>query len=220
MGYAQAGFDMIGIDHEPQPNYPFEFYQYDLTQLDPEWIIDVADVVVASPPCWFHTALNKGRDHGHIDLIPETRELIEATRLPYVIENVEGARDHLINPLTLCGSSFGLRVRRHRLFEANFRLTGPACDHEWQDDTPRYRIHVNSKHKDFETGYLSGIVPVYGGSQTRGGPPGSAGLRAAVGMGIDWMSQKELNQAIPPAYTHHLGRQLMAELDWRRASEA
>jgi DNA (cytosine-5)-methyltransferase 1 len=136
-----------------------------------------------------------GVGDGYENLIPEVREYLRELGLPYVIENVTYARDHLVDPVQYCGSSFGLDVRRHRLFESNVRLEAPACDHAWQ--TPRFppatnRINLRST---VEVGVWR--IPL------------DVQQRA---MGIDWMTLPELSEAIPPAYTEHVGEQLLRHL--------
>jgi len=121
-GYHQAGFDVVGVDINQQLNYPFTFVCADALKLDPEFIASF-DAIHASPPCQSYSDLAKR--NGNADdwprLIEPVRELLIQTGLPYIIENVEGAP--LINPVILCGTMFpGLRVIRHRLFEANFEI--------------------------------------------------------------------------------------------------
>lgn len=221
VGYARAGFEVVGVDINPQPSYPFEFIKDDALQvlrwLAGDWhepaiagwlrFADL-DAIHASPPCPAYANISKqqGTADRHPKLIEPVRELLEATGLPYVIENVPGAP--LINAVQLCGSSFRLRVRRHRLFETNFPLMAPPCVHGWQ----------RSNTKRLRSGYAppeDSVVPVYGGGQ--------AGFDVATcreAMGIDWMSTDELNDAIPPAYTEHVGHYLLAHLDATERSAA
>ncbi len=195
MGYYHAGFDVVGVDINPQPNYPFEFFQADaLKYLD--WV-EGFDAIHASPPCQAHTAMKTMPSaKEHPELVADTRAGIAQTGLPYVIENVVGAP--LIDPTQLCGSSFNLGVRRHRLFEVSFPIMGPPCAHG----------HQNGKFEVYEHGrwYLSPVAKVYG----LGG--GKAKDRWAEAMGIDWMTHAEMAQAIPPAYTEHIGSYLLASL--------
>jgi DNA (cytosine-5)-methyltransferase 1 len=215
-GYQRAGFDVVGVDIMPQPNYPFEFIQEDAL-LVAAFVAEFGTAyraIHASPPCQAHSTIAKqirkiGKTNNeHPDLIAETRELLQATGLPYVIENVPGAP--LIEPVTLCGSSVGLNVRRHRLFETNWSLLVPSCAHGWQ--TPRFRS------LDSRRGPKS-VVPVHGSSQ-RASVVGVHGHLNYAGeqelrkkaMEIEWMSPYELTQAIPPAYTELVGHQLMQHI--------
>ncbi len=181
VGYARAGFDVVGVDVMPQPNYPFEFIRSDaleyLTARGREF-----DAIHASPPCQAYSRATAWRgDRGrHPDMIAATREALAATRLPYVIENVQEARHHLRDPIMLCGSMFGLRVRRHRYFEVPwmpFELM-PRCQHR--------RTDYSHDH---------------GGKQTE--------TTYRLAMGCDWMTAHEARQAIPPAYTEQIGKRLL-----------
>ena len=206
-GYAAAGFDVTGVDREPQPHYPYPFIQADLRALDPAWVAEHFDAVTASPPCWAHSDLAHRTGLEYEDFIPETRALLRATGLPYVIENVEGAP--LLDPLILCGTQFPrLRVIRHRLFESNIPLLAPGrrcC-------SPRPLCYTRDKRKA-HYGLLdewSAFVSVNGG--------GNCSVAAARdAMGIDWMTKDELNQAVPPAFTRFIGGQL---LDYLAAAPA
>lgn len=191
-GYADAGFEVVGVDIAPQPNYPFEFHQANALEFD----LSGFDAVHASPPCQSFTAYRRrgaGVGGGYLNLIPETRALLEASDLPYVIENVTGARTELRDPVMLCGSSFGLDVQRHRLFETNWNLVGVPCDHSWQ--MPRFPAATNRKPNSRRTVEV-GVWRI----------PLEVQQRA---MGIGWMTLEELSEAIPPAYTYHIGWQLM-----------
>ena len=217
MGYHRAGFDVVGVDIVPQPNYPFEFVQDDalaLMSTYPWWDEPPFQAIHASPPCQAHSTIGKhvritGKTKNeHPDLLPETRERLVATGLPYVIENVPGAP--LIDPVLICGSSVGLDVRRHRLFETNWTLFVPSCAHGWQ--TPRFRPLDQRRP-------VRGSVPVHGSSQLASvvGVHGNLNYAGEMeirkrAMGIDWMSNYELTQAIPPAYTELIGHQLLAHL--------
>lgn len=202
-GYAAAGFEVVGVDRDPQPRYPFEFIRADLRNLDPAWIAAEFDVVTGSPPCWQHSDLRHRTGLEYEDFIPETRALFQATGLPWVIENVEGAP--LIDPLTLCGTQFPgvLRVSRHRLFESNVPLAPPM-----PHPPGKHPLHFTHDKRKAHYGRLdewTAFVQVTGG--------GNCSVAAASdAMGIGWMTKDELNQAIPPAYTEHIGRQLLAAL--------
>jgi DNA (cytosine-5)-methyltransferase 1 len=208
-GYADAGFEVVGVDIEPQPNYPFEFVQadaidvlfHDLCQGWGGWYgftLENVAAIHASPPCQFRTAYR--RRSGHVaespNLIPRVRELLKQTRLPYVIENVEGARDDLHNPVKLCGTGFGLDVQRHRLFESNVPLMGIPCAHGRH--AARFTAATNRSEGSRRTVEV-GVWRI----------PLKVQQRA---MGIDWMTLEELSEAIPPAYTEHIGCYLMAEV--------
>ncbi len=194
-GLVRAGFDVVGVDIEPQPEYSFTFVQGNALA----YPLDGFDGIWASPPCQGFTAYK--RRPGHVrpreNLIPETRARLIASGLPYIIENVEGAP--LENPVTLCGSMFGLDVRRHRLFETSFPLPQLACNHARQ--TPRFACATNrvNLRKTVEVGVYR--IPL-------------AVQRAA--MGIDWMSLGKLSQAIPPAYSEWLGLAMRAHIMTRR----
>lgn len=210
VGFARAGFTVIGIDVEPQPRYPYRFIQADLRDLKPADLIDLGAVAVAaSPPCKVHTSLKRFAASHHVNLIPETRELLRGTGLPYVIENVPGAP--LINPVTLCGSMFGLGVRRHRLFEiSGFEYRPPACRHAEQDARKVYP--VKRYHSGQPVTVMSGVIGCYGRGQGLG--PGEVALWRHA-MGIEWMIRDEISQAIPPAYTEAIGRAMHDNGDYR-----
>jgi len=184
------------VDINPQPNYPFEFHRADALTFPTGGF----DAIHASPPCQrYSTAtIASGSPDRHPDLVAPIRLKLVESGLPYIIENVVGAP--LIDPIVLCGSSFGLRVKRHRLFESNLELTGLPCDH---NRFPRDIAIMNHGWT------YTRFVPVYG----------SSGCKAREmweeAMGIDWMTTKELTEAIPPAYTHHLGTQVMRWLEER-----
>ena len=199
MGYHRAGFDVVGVDNVIQPDYPFTFAFGDaLDFLANHW--RAFDAVHASPPCQASTALTKGTNKGreYVQLIPETRRLLRATGLPTVIENVQGA--DVRRDLTLCGEMFGLDVIRHRYFEvAGFDATAPA------HKPHRGRVRGWRHGTYFDGPYLA----VYGD----GGGKGSVAEWQAA-MGIDWTdNRKAIAEAIPPAYTEHIGRQLLAHIE-------
>lgn len=198
VGYARAGFEVVGVDIEPQPRYPFEFIQADALGLDPEFVATF-DAIHASPPCQSYSDLAKR--NGNADawprLIDPTRDLLIASGRPWVIENVEGAP--LRNPVVLCGTMFpGLRVLRHRLFEANFPIVAPPHG-------KHPKVHTFDKRKSHygKTNDMIDFVQVTGG--------GNCTIAAAKdAMGITWMTKNEMNESIPPAYTKLIGEQLLA----------
>jgi DNA (cytosine-5)-methyltransferase 1 len=204
-GYWLAGFDVVGVDHRPQPRYPFEFVQADVLEFLAAGGAEGFDVVHASPPCQLFTSLRalslaSGSMKPHLNLIPPTRAALRAWGGPYVIENVPGAP--LEEPVRICGSSLGLDLRRHRLFESNVALMTPPCAHGWQ--TPRFEVRLGmpnsrSDGKDRKSA-LSAVVSVVGNSVI------AAEARRAMGM--PWATRDGCSQAIPPAYTQLLGGQL------------
>jgi DNA (cytosine-5)-methyltransferase 1 len=197
MGYHRAGFEVVGVDIVEQPNYPFKFILGDalaIAEDQPELLSNV-DVIHASPPCQTFTAYRRrgaGVGDRYRDLVVETRALLQATELPYLIENVPTAP--LREPVQICGSSFGLDIRRHRLFESNVHLVVPPCNHDWQ--TPRFPPATNrtNRRSTVEVGTYR------------------CEKLAPQAMGIDWMHNAELSQAVPPTYTEFLGRQMFAYL--------
>jgi DNA (cytosine-5)-methyltransferase 1 len=203
-GYHDAGFEVVGVDIDPQPNYPYKFHQADVLAMDP-WVLRSFDAVHASPPCQGYSTQTQHRAR-HPRLIEATRDLLRAWGAPYVIENVEGARAFLKDPVRLCGSSFGLDVRRHRYFETNWDLVTPPCDHGWQ--TPRFRSLAIANHR---AGKLASVVGVHGHLNY----PGEFPIRCKA-MGIDWMTNNELVESIPPAYTEYIGQQLVNRLEGRQ----
>lgn len=197
-GYAEAGFEVVGVDIDPQPRYPFRFIQADAMQLTPEFLATF-DAIHASPPCQSYSDLAKRNKNAHEwpRLIEPVRAMLIQSGLPYVIENVEGAP--LLNPVVLCGTMFnGLRVLRHRLFEANFLiLTPPHGKH------PICHTFDKRKRQYGKTDEMRDFVSVNGGGNCRV-------VAARDAMDIDWMTKNELNEAIPPAYTRLIGKQLLA----------
>ena len=181
VGYHRAGFDVVGVDIVAQPRYPFEFVQADalesLVYFTCSSEVEPFDVIHASPPCprYANVTRWRGNPEDHSDLLPPVRVLLEATGLPWVIENVPGAP--MRPDVVLCGSAFGLTVRRHRWFETNVPLFTliPPCRHG------------------------SDLLPFM-----------HKGERAyADALGCGWMSKTEARDAVPPAYTEHIGRQLL-----------
>jgi DNA (cytosine-5)-methyltransferase 1 len=198
VGYARAGFDVVGVDHRPQPDYPYSFVLADALT----YPLDGFDVIHASPPCkrWAITqAVHRHRLRlfdPNDDLLTPTLERLRAGGLPWIVENVPGA-PMPDDAVTLCGSAFGLAVRRHRLFAASVPLVGSLCQHSLQ----------------------ARVVGVYGdgGAWTRTAPGGGGtkvvGADAAAALGIDWTTdQTRLSQAIPPAYAEWIGQQVMTWL--------
>jgi DNA (cytosine-5)-methyltransferase 1 len=196
MGYARAGFEVVGVDIAKQPHYPFPFILADVTDMDPRFLATF-DMIAASPPCQAHTNAQKIRKNEHPDLIPATRALLKEAGRPYIIENVVGAP--LIDPVELCGSMFGLRVYRHRLFECNFPVSAPLHP---EHVAPLRKMGRAPRPGDFMhvVGNFSGVA------------------QAKEAMGINWMVRDELREAIPPAYTEFLGRAALAHIASVRAA--
>ena len=206
MGYHRAGFEVVGVDVEPQPHYPFEFIQGDalrmLTSNIPSYRARQFDAIHASPPCQGYA--NLGNDT-HPRLIAPVRSLLRMTGLPYVIENIQDAKPFMEAPVVLCGSTFGLHVRRHRLFESSELLMAPGpCRHKEQGEIRGYYG---------KPGWLC-WTPGAAAIQKKGRRPLLRGSveKAPDDMGIDWMSWDELREAIPPAYTEFIGKQLLEAL--------
>ena len=203
-GYADAGFEVTGIDIKKQKRYPFEFIQADCLEIVQDLdYLRTFDVIAASPPCQTHSRTKHLRDAQggtttKIDLIPQTREALIASGKPYVIENVPGAP--LMKPVQFCGSSFGLKVRRHRLFESNLELTGSVCKHKEQGKP----IGVYGAMNDTAQG-----LDKTTGKYVIGGSTAKTVEEAREAMGIDWMIWGELVEAIPPVYTRAIGKQLI-----------
>jgi DNA (cytosine-5)-methyltransferase 1 len=197
-GYADAGFEVTGIDIKKQKRYPYTFIQADCLEIlkDLDYL-RTFDVIAASPPCQTHSATKhlrvaQGKTTDKVDLIPQTREALIASGKPYVIENVPGAP--LIDPVQFCGSYFGLKVRRHRLFESNLPIVGSGCKHKEQGRP----------------------VGIYGSMRDEipgGGHTAKTIEQAREAMGIDWMIWGELVEAIPPIYTYEIGKQLILMID-------
>jgi len=213
MGYYRAGFEVVGVDIKPQKNYPFEFVQADALEYVAEHGYKY-HMIHASPPCQIHSTMTKGRWQdrldSHVNLIPATREALIKTGKSYVIENVAGARKELITPLMLCGTMFNLRASngaqlwRHRYFECNPVILFPpaTCRHEKQ---PAIGVYGGGQHPLRK----NATIGVYGSTGRQSSRDGKSfyGIEdRKLAMGIDWMVGKELNQAIPPAYTEYIGK--------------
>jgi DNA (cytosine-5)-methyltransferase 1 len=189
VGYARAGFDVVGVDIEEQPHYPFLFIRADALEYQG---LGLFDVIHASPPCQHYSVMGRRHSKNYPDLVGHVRRRLVESGRPYVIENVPGAP--LLNPILLCGEMFGLGVVRHRLFESSLPLP-----------QPRHLPHRGPVSCNIRGHRAAGAyVGVYGNEYLA-----DEGRRA---MGIDWMPKKYLSQAIPPAYTHFVGRHLRKQL--------
>lgn len=206
MGYWRAGFEVVGVDLSRQPRYPFPFIRHDALALDMRFLRSF-DAIHASPPCQRFSDLAKrnGNADDWPDLVEPIRALLRSTGLPYVIENVEGAP--LVDPVMLCGTMFpGLRVLRHRLFETNWPLVPPP-----HGKHPLvYTMDKRKAHYGKLSEWASPVQVTGGGNCSK--------AAAADAMGIGWMTKGELNEAIPPAFTQFIGRQMLAHLQQRGAA--
>jgi DNA (cytosine-5)-methyltransferase 1 len=200
-GYHRAGFEVTGIDVKHGKRYPFKYLRLDVRELQPSDLAEY-DLIHASPPCQTHSItrnlrIAQGNSTSKLDLLEPTRKLLEASGKPYIIENVPGAP--LINPVQLCGSSFKLKVRRHRHFESNMKLVGSICNHKEQGKP----VGVYGAMNDTAQG-----LDKTTGKYVIGGSTAKTIEEAREAMGIDWMIWGELVEAIPPVYTEYLGRQV------------
>ena len=198
VGYHRAGFDVIGVDLNPQPHYPYQWVQADALKVLTAMIengLSAFSAIHASPPCQAYTTTAGSRKRSdHPDLINPVRELLEMTGLPWVIENVPGALYKMREPIVLCGATFGLPVIRHRLFETNWGLRGhdPQCPVQTKFGSavfhgPQYVAYARGT---WEPRWRREVLPVV----------------------WPWMTVAESGQAIPPAYTEYVGQQLLMQI--------
>lgn len=187
-GYRRAGFDVTGVDIDPQPRYPFRFHQTDALKFLLEHH-DEFDAFHASPPCQAFTNAQKIRGNEHADFIAATRSAFELIGKPYVIENVPGAPVRA--DLELCGTTFGLHTYRHRLFESNVPLVQPE-HREHTAPTVKMGRAVTEGDWYHAVGNFSGVDYI------------------RRDLGVPWMTRDGIRECIPPAYTGHIGEQLMA----------
>lgn len=193
VGYHRAGFDVIGVDIKPQPRYPFEFVQADAMAFP----LAGFDAIHASPPCQDHSVMSGQQGiHGTGWMLAATRDRLAAGGAPWVIENVPGAP--MRADFMLCGSMFGLRTRRHRRFELDLRVPILLSVPPHSNRACRARRSVTRQRIASLAAGLN--ISVTGNVGSTVGP---------LTMGIDWMIGTELSQAIPPAYTEWIGRQLI-----------
>lgn len=193
-GYAQAGFEITGIDLKHGKRYEYEYIKGDVRDYLNKEFLQKFDVIHASPPCQTHSVTKHLRNaQGRtttkkIDMIDEVRKALILSEKPYIIENVPKAP--LINTILLCGSYFNLKVRRHRIFESNLKLKGTICNHKAQ-------------------GRPIGVYGTLNDEIPNGGKTAKNIDEARKAMGIDWMIWGELIEAIPPHYTKFLGKQII-----------
>lgn len=206
MGYARAGFDVTGVDVVEHKNNPHPVIVGDALAIDPAWIAANFDAVHASPPCQGYTAMRHAPGAiGAPRLIGQVRDMLQATGLPWVIENVEAAACDMHNPLMLCGTMFGLcaqghDLQRHRMFEANFHLPRPSCHHSSRPVIGVYGGHARNRSAQ------------HGGRGTKDEWIGGHKRAASEALGIDWMTLAELSESVPPAYTEWIGWNLRAAI--------
>ncbi len=190
-GYLAAGFDVTGVDTSPQPHYPFRFVQADAVA----YVRDHGheyDFIHASPPCQRYSKAQKIQRREHPDLITPTREALESTGRPWVIENVEEAARELRGPVTLCAAAFGMRTYRHRLFETGggFAFTPP--------EHPGHTAPLTKMGRPRQPGHFAHYVGNFSGVQD-----------ARDDMNVPWMNRDGIRECIPPAYAEWVGRQFM-----------
>lgn len=185
MGYHRAGYEVVGVDIKPQPNYPFEFVQADAM----EFPLGGFDLVHASPPCQRYSVTTHGGVgtwEDHPDLFGLVIARLRGNPSNYVVENVQGAPfEHGIR---LCGTMFGLPIWRHRIFETRPMLLAPSCQHGLCPEP---------------------LNPYRSQSRKRNGITGTTDPKFRDAMGVDWMKGQEISESIPPAYTEWIGRQIM-----------
>ena len=192
MGYAHAGFtEILGVDNEPQPNYPFTFIQADALDFM-DAMIDgreniAYDLIHASPPCQRWSVARHSDNHP--DLIRKTQERLSILSQQYVIENVPQAP--LVKDLMLCGSMFGMEIRRHRVFELSFSVNAPPfCNHQWENPKAPF------------------LVAGHGGGWSEGHKNYYNFPHAQDLMYMPWAgNRKEIIEAVPPPYTRWIGHQ-------------
>lgn len=211
-GYSRAGFDVVGVDINPQPHYPFEFHQADAIEFLAAHGREF-DVIHASPPCQAYTRARtladaQGSEMRHPDLLAPTRDALIEIGRPWIIENVPGAP--MSNYVELCGSMFSIRtpdtdgtivqLRRHRWFESSEWIVPPGmCNHDPSIPTASVFGHGGGWKADARGGLRGGYVP-------------HVSVCAAL-LGVDWgMSKRELSECIPPAYTEWIGAQMLPVL--------
>ena len=203
-GLQQAGFHVVGVDIKSQPRYcGDEFVRGDVLALKPEFL-NALDFIWASPHCQALSEMKVLHNaKPHLNLIPQTRALLIAGGRPFCIENVAGARSHLINPFRLCGTSFGLgavgrELKRHRWFESSFRVVAPPCRHSGRKVLGIYGGHVRDRQRPQGKHHVSGSnLPI------------SVGREA---MGMSWVTGAELSEAIPPAYSRFIAEAFLSAL--------
>ncbi|WP_069753000.1 DNA cytosine methyltransferase [Streptomyces sp. EN16] len=203
-GYADAGFTVLGVDIDPQPRYvhPGQFVQADAV----EFVLrygHLFDSASASPPCQRYSKTHRIQKNDHPDLIDPTRKVLEATGLPWAIENVMDAAPELRNPRMLCGAMFGIETYRHRLFEPGGGFSFLPPEH------PQHVARTTKMGRPVKPGEYMHVVGNFTGVDL-----------ARDVMGMPWANRDGLREAIPPAYSEYIGRRLMTYLVTSRTTEA
>ncbi|QDN79481.1 DNA cytosine methyltransferase [Streptomyces sp. S1A1-7] len=193
-GYADAGFDVTGIDIHPQPRYPFTFIQAEAVAFIREHGAEF-DVIHASPPCQHDSECQRIRGNQHPDLIAPTRAALEATGRPWVIENVKGAVPKLRTPVMLCGAMSGLQTYRHRYFETGGSLTLLQPLH------PEHLVPQAKMGRPVPPGHFGQYIGNFSGVD-----------QARRVMGVPWMNRGGIRECVPPAYTQWVGASALAAL--------
>ena len=192
-GYVAAGFDVVGVDIDPQPRYPYEFVQADAIEYVREHGHEF-DAIHASPPCQLYSKTHRLRSNDHPDLIGPTREALIDTGLPYVIENVVDARAELLDPVLLCGGMFRINTYRHRLFETNWGL--------FQLIHPPHLAPNAKMGRRVRDGEFMHVVGNFSGVD-----------KAREIMGAPWMNRDGLRESIPPVYARFVGNELRQSME-------
>lgn len=204
MGYHRAGFDVVGVDVAPQPDYPFAFTEADALDVLIEWDLSDFDAVHASPPCQAYSSLASLHAHkDYVDLYQQVRGHLARLGIPYVIENVVGAPYR--SGVVLCGSMFDetIRLRRHRNFESNVLMLGPPCRHDLQTDLLGVYGASDGAHE-----------PGFKHKGHKRGPRQATTIEAREVMGMPWATKRKgLTEAIPPAFTEWIGAHLLNALE-------
>lgn len=214
VGYAMAGWKVVGFDVKPNKRYPFPLIVGDVRKIDRRWL-ELADAVHASPPCQFGSELTPAKARAnHVNLIPEIRAMLQEANVPYVIENVRRVKEHLIDPVSLFGTMFGLHMRtsagrayvlsRERCFETNWGLVPPAPVEAKDPIANIYGGHLRCRDAEHRTGKGTGRTMDFIGEDKP--------ALARQLMDMPWASMVGMSEAVPPAYTRFIGNQMRARV--------
>ncbi|MEV7519422.1 SAM-dependent methyltransferase [Streptomyces sp. NPDC091371] len=194
MGYHRAGFEVTGVDKDTQPRYPFGFDQAEAVTFIRTFGTGF-DFIHASPPCQHDTDCQRIQNNTHPDLIGPTRDALDSTGRPWVMENVRGAAHKLHRPVMLCGAMFGLKTYRHRYFETGGGFTLPQLPH------PAHTAPQAKMGRPIPDGWYGQFVGNFSG----------VALARQV-MDVPWMNRDGIRECIPPAYAQWIGAQALAQL--------